>query len=343
MTVSMTTAFIIVGLTFTLSLLSVSLIRKYLQNQLLDIPNDRSSHTQPTPRGGGLGFIIAFAIAFSIAQSVIPDLTTGISPLLWLTLIPLIAIGILDDWRSLSSGVRYLVQFSVAVAVVYNCGPFPVPGLDQLGALGIWLAVGLTVIGVTALINFYNFMDGLDGLIAGVSAVQLGFLALWLYQPVLLLWVAALIGFLYWNWAPAKIFMGDAGSTTLGAIVSLSLLSSPQPDLSLSWTTLAILSPLVGDAVYTLCRRLWRRENIFKAHCSHLYQRLHKAGWSHAQVAGLYITLTWAIALGLAQFGASAAWITLAATPLAIAQAETYLSHPSQPEAYKTPQLANED
>ncbi|MDJ0704401.1 MAG: glycosyltransferase family 4 protein [Leptolyngbyaceae cyanobacterium MO_188.B28] len=343
MTTSLTTLLTIVGLTFTLSKLSVNLIRKYLQNQLLDIPNERSSHTRPTPRGGGLGFIIAFAIAFAITQAAAPNLTVGIPPLLWPTLIPLVAIGMLDDWRSLSSGVRYLVQLSVAVAVVNNCGPFPVPGLDKLGAPGLWLAVGLTVIGVTALINFYNFMDGLDGLVAGVSAVQLGFLALWLQQPVLWLWVAALIGFLYWNWSPAKIFMGDAGSTTLGAIVGISLLSHPQPDLGLSWTTLAILSPLVGDAVYTLCRRLLQGENIFQAHRSHLYQRLHQAGWPHAHVAGLYVALTLAIAIGLAQFGASAAWVTLAVTPPAIALTEAYLARPSQPKTYKTPQLVNED
>ncbi|MEO0827727.1 MAG: glycosyltransferase family 4 protein [Cyanobacteria bacterium J06639_16] len=334
---------IVAGFTFAISWLSVGLIRQHWQHQLLDIPNERSSHTQPTPRGGGLGFIIAFAIAFWVVQSVAPNLAAGIAPLLWLTLIPLVAIGILDDWRGLSSGLRYLIQLSVAVAVVYNCGPFPVPGLDQLGAPGLWIALGLTVMGLTALINFYNFMDGLDGLVAGVSAVQLSFLALWCHQPMLWLWVAALMGFLYWNWSPAKIFMGDAGSTTLGAIVGISLLSQPQPDLGSAWTTLAILLPLVGDAIYTICCRLLRGENIFKAHRSHLYQRLHQAGWPHAQVAGLYLSLTLAIALGVAQFGLAAAWVSLGGIPLAIALTEIHLANFSQLAAHKPPRLVNED
>lgn len=343
MTTSIATAFIIIGLTFTLSLLSVNLIRKYLQNQLLDIPNERSSHTRPTPRGGGLGFIIAFAIAFPIAQLVTPNLTSGISLLLWLALIPLVAIGILDDWRSLPSWIRYLVQLGVAATVVYNCAPFPIPGLDKLGVPGIWLTTGLTVIGLTALINFYNFMDGMDGLVAGVSMVQLSFLALWLQEPVLWLWVVALAGFLYWNWAPAKIFMGDAGSTTLGAIVGVSLLSHSQLSLGISWMTLAVLLPFVGDTVYTLCRRLLQGENIFQAHRSHLYQRLQQSSWTHDQVAGLYIALTLAIALCLAQFGTAAAWTTLALTPLAISCAEIYLNSFSQPETYQQSRFVNED
>ncbi|MEO1402785.1 MAG: glycosyltransferase family 4 protein, partial [Cyanobacteria bacterium J06635_1] len=246
------------GPTFALSLVAVAGVRKYLQNQLLDIPNERSSHTRPTPRGGGLGFIIAFAIAFPLVWLVAPALTAGVPPLVWLALVPLIAIGIVDDWRSVSSGLRYLVQLSVAVMIVYACGAFPLPGLSQLGMPGVWLVTGLTVIGVTALINFYNFMDGLDGLVAGVSALQLSFLALWSQQPILWLWVVALLGFLYWNWSPAKIFMGDAGSTTLGAVVSIALLSQPHSTSGTMWTSLVILLPLVGDAVYTLLRRLLR-------------------------------------------------------------------------------------
>jgi Fuc2NAc and GlcNAc transferase len=156
----------------------------------------------------------------------------------------------------------------------------------------------LTIIGMTAFINFYNFMDGLDGLVAGVTAVQLGFLALWLNQPILWLLVAALLGFLYWNWSPAKIFMGDVGSTTLGAVVAIAFLSSNNTPAS-AWSAIAITLPLIGDAIYTLCRRLLRGENIFKAHRSHLYQRLQQSGWPHAQVATTYMGITFLIALSL--------------------------------------------
>ena len=214
-----TTIAMMAGLTFVMSLWSVGIIRQSLQHQLLDVPNERSSHSQPTPRGGGLGFIVAFAIAVLITWVAFPSLILDISLEVWLMLIPLVGIGIWDDWRNLTAGVRYLIQLSVAAGVVYRCGIFLVPGLEELGGAGVWVAAGLTMIGLTALINFYNFMDGLDGLVAGVATVQLGFLALWCHQPGLWLRVAALIGFLYWNWAPAKIFMGDVGSTTLGAVV----------------------------------------------------------------------------------------------------------------------------
>ena len=338
-----TTIAMMAGLTFVMSLWSVGIIRQSLQHQLLDIPNERSSHSQPTPRGGGLGFIVAFAIAVLITWVAFPSLILDISLEVWLMLIPLVGIGIWDDWRNLTAGVRYLIQLSVAAGVVYRCGIFPVPGLEELGGVGVWVAAGLTMIGLTALINFYNFMDGLDGLVAGVATVQLGFLALWCHQPGLWLWVAALIGFLYWNWAPAKIFMGDVGSTTLGAVVGISLLTQSPSSLGAAWTPLAILLPIVGDAVYTLFCRLYRGENIFKAHRNHLYQRLNQVGWPHAQVAGFYIALTIAIALGLAQFGAIAAWVSLGLTPGAIALAERYLAQASPVTVSKTPCLANED
>ncbi|MEM9162082.1 MAG: glycosyltransferase family 4 protein [Cyanobacteria bacterium P01_F01_bin.4] len=321
------------GPTLALSLVAVAGVRKYLQHQLLDIPNERSSHTRPTPRGGGLGFIIAFAIAFPIVWLVAPALTLGVPPLVWLALVPLIAIGIVDDWRNVSSGLRYLVQLSVATVIVYTCGAFPLPGLGQLGLPGVWLATGLTVIGVTALINFYNFMDGLDGLVAGVTALQLSFLAIWSQQPVLWLWGVALLGFLYWNWSPAKIFMGDAGSTTLGAVVSIALLSQPHSTPGTAWASLAILLPLIGDAVYTLMRRLLRGDNIFQAHRFHLYQRLHQVGWSHGQVAGSYVSLSAVIAIGLTQLGASAAWLSLGGVLVGVAIAEAYLASPGASNA----------
>ena len=186
------------------------------------------------------------------------------------------------------------------------------------------------MIGFTALINFYNFMDGLDGLVAGVSATQLAFLSAWYHQPVLWFWVAALLGFLYWNWSPAKIFMGDAGSTTLGAIVGISLLSSPQADMGLSWMTLTILLPLVGDAIYTLFRRLLKGENIFQAHRTHIYQRLNQVGWPHSRVAGVYILFTLLLAGGLNTLGSLAAWVALGTVPVVIATAELYLINANQ-------------
>ncbi len=321
-----------------ISLLFVALIRQRFSQHLLDIPNDRSSHTQPTPRGGGLGFILAFSITSAIwayapllgvagayEQPSLPPLP------LWLVLIPLTAVGIQDDRSGVPASIRYLVQLSAASIAVFYFGAFPQPWLHQFGTVGDIIAMVLTVIGMTAFINFYNFMDGLDGLVAGVTAVQLGFLALWFNLPVLWLLVAALLGFLYWNWSPAKIFMGDAGSTVLGATVAIALLNNGNDPVR-AWSALAITLPLIGDAIYTLTRRLIRRENIFKAHRSHLYQRLQQAGWSHATVTIAYISATVAIASALAALGSIGIWLSLAFVVLAIILGEVYLRRASQSE-----------
>jgi UDP-N-acetylmuramyl pentapeptide phosphotransferase/UDP-N-acetylglucosamine-1-phosphate transferase len=211
-----------------------------------------------------------------------------------LVLMPLWAVGAVDDARGLSVRLRYLVQLVSAGLAVFLFGPFP--GFDALlGQLGApWLTPLLSVIAFTAVINFYNFMDGLDGLVGGCCAVQLAFFALYLNQLGWWLLVAALVAFLFWNWPPAKIFMGDSGSTVLGGAVGLALLGTP--DARTMWWAGAVTAPLLGDAVLTLLRRLFKRENIFDAHRSHVYQRLNQSGWSHGRVASIYVALTMLIA-----------------------------------------------
>ncbi len=307
---------------FLISLLAVAFIKDRLSQQLLDIPNERSAHTQPTPRGGGLGFIIAFAITSAIA--VVTNISSMAFFPLWLALIPLIIIGIIDDLQGVPIAVRYLVQLlSASVAVAYF-GAFPQPWLSRFGMGGEIIALALTIIGITFIVNFYNFMDGLDGLVAGCSALQLSFLAIYFHQPILWLLVAALLGFLWWNWSPAKIFMGDSGSTFLGATITIALLERHSNAVS-AWSALAIALPLLGDAIYTFCSRLWRGENILQAHRSHLFQRVQQSGWSHAQVAISYISLNLLVAVSIDMFGVIAAWGSLVAILLAIILTEVYL------------------
>lgn len=321
----MKTLLILCSISFTISFISVLLIKKSLSQQLIDIPNERSSHTQPTPRGGGLGFIIAFVVTLILSQLLNLNLINTEQYIPGLTLIPLIIVGIIDDWKGVPSSIRYLVQFLVSSVVVIYCGAFPFPFLNQLGSTGEIIASLLSIIAMTALINFYNFMDGLDGLVAGVTAVQLGFLAFWFNQPSLWVLVAALLGFLYWNWSPAKIFMGDVGSTVLGAVVAIAFLSHSHPSAS-AWSAVAITFPLIGDAIYTLCRRLLRGENIFKAHRSHIYQRLQQSGWPHSQVALLYMSFSLLIAGNIMLLGQTGVWLSLVTAIIAISLGEFYLS-----------------
>lgn len=324
--------FLLAIASFVLGILCVGFIKRQFSQKLLDIPNERSSHTQPTPRGGGLGFIIAFAITGTIAsvlanyfpQLLPSQLTSPNFGFLWLILIPLAVIGIIDDQRGVPASIRYLIQLTVAGVAIACFGSFPLPWLAHFGLVGQIVAVALTLIGMTALINFYNFMDGLDGLVAGVTAVQLAFLGYYLNQPLFWLLAAALLGFLWWNWSPAKIFMGDAGSTVLGASIAIALLNTNNNPIQ-AWSALAVTLPLLGDAMYTLIRRLMRGENIFKAHRSHLYQRLQQAGWSHAQVASTYIVATGIVILAIINFGLIGSGLSAIGVVVGIAIGEKYL------------------
>lgn len=281
------TSFIYPLLSLIISLVTVKLIKDKFSHILQDIPNDRSSHTQPTPRGGGLGFIIAFALTSLISNYQNPTNITW----WWLILTPLVIVGIADDRYNLSAKIRYPVQLLTATTATLTLQPFPQPWLTPLGTLSHPIAILLTIIGFTAIINFYNFLDGLDGLVASTTAIQLAFLAIYTQQPILWLLVTAILGFLYYNWSPAKIFMGDAGSTFLGAIIALSLLQAHLTP-SYSWTALSITTPLLFDAIYTITRRLLNKENIFQAHRSHIYQRLQQTGLAHSTIALLYPLLT---------------------------------------------------
>ena len=321
-------------ISLAISLFTVALLKNRFQQLFLDIPNNRSSHTQPTPRGGGLGFILAFAVTSAIALTFNglfdhSDFLLGLTQqqwlFLWLILIPLTLVGIIDDRRGVKASIRYLVQMTSATMAVLIFNPFPQPWLTSWGEMGGMIAFVLTLIGFTAFINFYNFMDGLDGLVAGVCIVQMSFLALYLQQPFLWIFVAAVMGFLWWNWSPAKIFMGDAGSTVLGATIAIALLL-PNAATAQAWSAMAIILPLVGDAIYTLARRLSRGENIFQAHRTHLYQRLQQQGWSHQQVALSYLALTAIGAILITFWGLLGAGLTLLIVVSAIIVTEVFLT-----------------
>lgn len=322
--------FIFIPLSFLLSCLLVYLIKNRLSSHLLDIPNERSSHTQPTPRGGGLGFVASFFItswcfSWLFTPNTISPAHINVSHI-WLVLLPLTVVGLLDDRWQIPARLRYLVQIVAASIAISFFGIFPQPWLTNLGAVGITVAILLTLVGMTALINFYNFMDGLDGLVGGITMIQLSLIAMMGNQPLWVLLIAALAGFLYWNWSPAKIFMGDVGSTVLGATVAIALFNySHDASVVQAWSALTITLPIAGDAIYTLICRLKRRENIFKAHRTHLYQRLHQAGWNHSQVAISYMIFTSAIGMNIYLLGSVGAWINLLITIAAIAFLEMYL------------------
>ena len=284
-------------LAFVLSWVGTWTLRRHFAHRFMDLPTQRSSHTMPTPRGGGIAFVPAFLAVAIVAAWVVPVEDRGAVPALYriaMVLLPLLLVGAGDDSRGISARVRYLVHLASAGLAVFWFGPLP--GLEPIfGDFGApWLGAVVTVFTFTALINFYNFMDGLDGIVGGTSAVQLAFFAFYLHQPIWWLLVAAVLAFLLWNWPPARIFMGDSGSTVLGGAVALALQHAP--DAKTMWWAGAVTAPLLADAVFTLLRRLVQRENIFDAHKSHIYQRLNQSGWSHGRVSATYVAVTMLVA-----------------------------------------------
>lgn len=278
----------------------------------MDHPNNRSSHSIPTPRGGGISFVIVAIFASFVALLTSTFVTPTQFPLVCAAFLgfPLALVGFFDDRYNLPSSWRYFVQLLSALLIIL---------LSPLHSSHILFIpfMGLLLISVTAVINFTNFMDGLDGLVSGCMTLLISAAAFYLDAPFPI-WalVGALVGFLFWNWSPAKVFMGDVGSTFLGAVFAVLVLQAPT--WLESFGLLLVATPLLGDACFCVLRRLMAGQPVFQAHRLHLYQRLHQAGWSHARVSLLYMSFTTVHAILLLLVGV--VWVTIfAALELLIA------------------------
>ena len=261
------------------SWLLTGLVRRYaLRSALLDVPNERSLHRAPTPRGGGLAIAVVTLGGLAIA-ALFSSIPSRVAWALGVGGALVAVVGWLDDRRGVRARTRAVVHAAAACWAAY----------------WIWgeLTLG-TVAGVVCIvwaINLYNFMDGIDGL-AGAEAASVGIIAGVLLMMggrndlglVAFIVAAAATGFLGWNWPPARIFMGDVGSGFLGFIFgALALFAGRSGALPLA-LALMLAGVFALDATVTLLRRMARGEHWYQAHRSHAYQRLVQAGARHAQV-----------------------------------------------------------
>ena len=274
---------------------------------VLDIPNPRSSHDVPTPRGGGLAIVLVttaglllLALHRTLGWDVFASLAGG-------GLIVAL-VGFADDRRSLPPTVRLGVHFAAALWGLLCLGGLPPLDVGgQLFVLG-WAGQVLGALGIVWTLNLFNFMDGIDG-IAGSEAAFVGFsgaalTVLMRGEPGVslcgLLLGAACLGFLRWNWPPAKIFLGDVGSGYLGYFIAVLAIAAARGRPASLWVWLTLGGVFFADASVTLARRMLRRERVHQAHRSHAYQWLARRWGSHRRVtvAVLFVNVLWLLPCG---------------------------------------------
>ena len=295
--------FAVATLAFLASLVGTDQMRRYAGKVgLLDIPNHRSSHQVPTPRGGGI------AIVFVFLGSILG--LAAARQLAWTTALAFVAggglvglVGYLDDRRPMPATVRLSVHCVAAISIVAVLGPLPDWTLANWGLSGALVAWAISLLMLVWSTNLFNFMDGIDGL-AGSEALFVSGAAAALcwqqgerggYIAALLCLAAVSLGFLHWNWPPAKIFMGDVGSGFLGFVIALFALCICQRG-SLPWETWVILTGVFFvDATVTLIRRMLRGDRWMQAHRAHAYQHAARRLQGHlpVTVAAAMINLFW--------------------------------------------------
>lgn len=296
-----------------LSLILTGGLRRYaLAHSLLDIPNARSSHSVPTPRGGGVAIVVSFLLALPWMAA------AGVASwrLVWALLgagVGSALLGFLDDHRHVAARWRLLGHFAAAAWALFWLG-----GLPPVTVFGhahdlVWVGHALAVVYLVWMLNLYNFMDGIDG-IAGVEAICVclsaaalfafsgpggGDQAAGVWLPLLL--ACAVAGFLFWNLPPARIFMGDAGSGFLGLTLGILSLQAGWAAPQLWWSWLILLGVFVVDATFTLLCRLLHGDKVYEAHRSHAYQHAARRFGRHRPVtlAVLAINLLWLLPVAL--------------------------------------------
>lgn len=317
-------------LSLCISLVATRLVLGHLRRRdVLDIPNERSSHVIPTPRGGGWGVVIGTVVTSAVLLAFTPDAAWVAG--LGVAVLVVVVLSWRDDLGGLPVRVRLAVQFAaagIALAALFWTGA---PYFDAIATYGtsatavLLIAAPIVLTGYVWFINLYNFMDGIDGIsVIETGSVLIAMAAIATYAgtavPVLVIYplicAGAALGFLAWNWHPAKVFLGDVGSVPLGILVGFFLLAFAGYGFLVS----AMILPLyyIADSTLTLLRRLLRGEKVWQAHRTHWYQRASRSIGHRNTVlivlagnAGLALLAFFALSQPLAAFALALVWTAL--------------------------------
>lgn len=300
------TSILLIGVVFASYCLTYLLRRYAIIKHLLDIPNSRSSHLIPTPRGGGLAFVVVFLFCLPILY-----LSSLLSSLFLLVLMGaglLIAIvGFIDDKYNLSVHSRLLTHFIAAIWVLFWLNGFPSISLVSF-IIPTPITTCCAIFYLVWLLNLYNFMDGIDGL-ASIEAICmcLGGIILYillkydLYTAPLFLLAASVLGFLIWNFPYARIFMGDVGSSFLGIILGALSIQAAWLSIPLFVAWLIMLGVFIVDTTWTLIHRILRKQKIYEAHRCHAYQFASRILGKHwpVSIGVLMINFIWLLPIAI--------------------------------------------
>jgi len=288
---------------FFFSCLLCGLLIRRVGPWLLDVPVARSAHTHNTPRGGGVAIVLTTYLFLFLLN--VHDLLALHQLLVLLCALPVAATGLADDLRSLPVYIRLPVHVIAASVALYLLGPVPEAFFSGLMALPEAMLSLILVFALVWLLNLYNFMDGIDMLAAGQGLFVTAASGVMLMAAQnSLAWVcaglfAAILGFMVWNRSPARLFMGDVGSTFLGFFLGLlGLLTHFSGTLSV-WVWVLLMGVFIADTTSTLFRRLLTGQRIFEAHSTHAYQHLARSVNSHKLAAALIgaVNIFWLLPL----------------------------------------------
>lgn len=320
---------------FVVSLLLALLLTPFVKKLAVrigavDVPNARKVHTRIMPRLGGLGIYLAFVLGLIAVLPFFPEtLSARDANFMKAFLIGgsmIVLIGALDDRFELSAKVKFLAQIAAACVVVFGFNItvdfVNIPFQDRYSSLESWVSIPLTIFWIVGVTNAINLIDGLDGLAAGVSGIAIGTILVMAFLMgnttvalLCLLLLGSIIGFLYFNFHPAKIFMGDTGSLFLGfSLAMLSLLGFKQIAIVSFITPLIIIGVPLSDTFFAIIRRKIQKKPIFSPDKGHLHHCLRELGFSHRQtVLIIYVIAAFFGVLAVIQSSAAmyeANWVT---------------------------------